>query len=268
METHGVVLSLHGEVTDRRRRHLRSRARVRRAPLARDRPRLPGAEDRARAHHDHGGRRVRRARRATSVAATITPQHLLYSRNALFAGGLRPHLYCLPILKREAHRRGAGRRRDVGQPEILPRHRFGAARAAHEGDRVLRRRLLLGARSRSSSTPKRSRTPARSTGSRLREPLRRRLLRPAAQRRTRHARARAVDRARRLSVRRRPLVPLRAGETMRWRGARPTGTSGRRGAILDVRSQPDRRRPRRCKLRGERKVRAPQSRMPGNARPL
>jgi len=38
------------------------------------------------------------------IAATITPQHLLYSRNALFAGGLRPHHYCLPILKREAHR--------------------------------------------------------------------------------------------------------------------------------------------------------------------
>ena len=40
-----------------------------------------------------------------NVAATITPQHLKYSRNALFAGGLRPHYYCLPILKREAHRR-------------------------------------------------------------------------------------------------------------------------------------------------------------------
>ena len=39
-----------------------------------------------------------------NVAATITPQHLLYNRNALFAGGIRPHHYCLPILKREAHR--------------------------------------------------------------------------------------------------------------------------------------------------------------------
>jgi len=39
------------------------------------------------------------------VAATITPQHLLYSRNALFAGGMRPHYYCLPVLKRESHRR-------------------------------------------------------------------------------------------------------------------------------------------------------------------
>lgn len=37
------------------------------------------------------------------VAATITPQHLLYNRNALFDGGLQPHLYCLPILKRSHH---------------------------------------------------------------------------------------------------------------------------------------------------------------------
>lgn len=39
-----------------------------------------------------------------NVAATITPQHLLYNRNAIFQGGLRPHKYCLPVLKREAHR--------------------------------------------------------------------------------------------------------------------------------------------------------------------
>ncbi len=39
-----------------------------------------------------------------TVAATITPQHLLLDRNALFTGGLRPHHYCLPVLKRERHR--------------------------------------------------------------------------------------------------------------------------------------------------------------------
>ena len=39
------------------------------------------------------------------VAATLTPQHLLYNRNAIFAGGLRPHFYCLPVLKSEIHRR-------------------------------------------------------------------------------------------------------------------------------------------------------------------
>ena len=38
------------------------------------------------------------------VAATITAHHLLYNRNALFKGGLRPHWYCLPVLKRERHR--------------------------------------------------------------------------------------------------------------------------------------------------------------------
>lgn len=39
-----------------------------------------------------------------NMAATITPQHLMFNRNALFSGGLRPHHYCLPVLKRENHR--------------------------------------------------------------------------------------------------------------------------------------------------------------------
>ncbi len=39
-----------------------------------------------------------------SIAATITPQHLIINRNAMFDGGLRPHAYCLPVAKREAHR--------------------------------------------------------------------------------------------------------------------------------------------------------------------
>ena len=38
------------------------------------------------------------------TGATVTPQHLLYNRNAIFMGGLRPHYYCLPVLKREEHR--------------------------------------------------------------------------------------------------------------------------------------------------------------------
>ena len=46
---------------------------------------------------------VRSAR--PGIAATITPQHLLLNRNALFAGGIRPHHYCLPVLKRECDRR-------------------------------------------------------------------------------------------------------------------------------------------------------------------
>ena len=39
-----------------------------------------------------------------NVAATITAHHLLYNRNAIFTGGIRPHYYCLPVLKRETHR--------------------------------------------------------------------------------------------------------------------------------------------------------------------
>ncbi len=39
-----------------------------------------------------------------NIAATITPQHLLLNRNSIFKGGIRPHFYCLPILKREKHR--------------------------------------------------------------------------------------------------------------------------------------------------------------------
>ncbi len=39
-----------------------------------------------------------------TLAATLTPHHLLYNRNAMLVGGIRPHLYCLPVLKRERHR--------------------------------------------------------------------------------------------------------------------------------------------------------------------
>ncbi len=44
------------------------------------------------------------AAQGPNVAATVTPQHLLLNRNALFRGGIRPHHYCLPVLKREPHR--------------------------------------------------------------------------------------------------------------------------------------------------------------------
>ncbi len=56
---------------------------------------------------------------SANVAATITPQHLLYSRSALFAGGVRPHLYCLPILKREAHRQAIVRAAISGNPKYF-----------------------------------------------------------------------------------------------------------------------------------------------------
>jgi len=42
-------------------------------------------------------------------AATVTPHHLIINRNALFAGGLRPHAYCLPVAKRELHRQALRR---------------------------------------------------------------------------------------------------------------------------------------------------------------
>jgi len=45
------------------------------------------------------------AQAGATLGATITAHHLLYNRNAIFAGGLRPHWYCLPVLKREEHRR-------------------------------------------------------------------------------------------------------------------------------------------------------------------
>ena len=50
------------------------------------------------------------------LGATITPQHLLYNRNALFNGGLRPHMYCLPVLKREEHRLALRRAATSGEP--------------------------------------------------------------------------------------------------------------------------------------------------------
>ncbi|QJR13834.1 dihydroorotase [Usitatibacter palustris] len=54
-----------------------------------------------------------------NVAATITPQHLLMNRNAIFAGGLRPHHYCLPVLKREQHRRALVKVATSGNPKFF-----------------------------------------------------------------------------------------------------------------------------------------------------
>ena len=54
-----------------------------------------------------------------NIAATITPQHLLYNRNALFAGGIRPHYYCLPIIKREKHRLALVKAATSGNPKFF-----------------------------------------------------------------------------------------------------------------------------------------------------
>jgi len=103
MEKYELPLLLHGEVTDescdifdRERvfieRHLTA--------ITRDFPNL-----RVVLEHVTTSEAVQFVESAgENVAATITPQHLLFNRNAILAGGIRPHYYCLPILKREQHR--------------------------------------------------------------------------------------------------------------------------------------------------------------------
>jgi dihydroorotase len=103
MERHDVVLCVHGEVTDPgvdvfdRERVFLDRALAR---IVRDFPGLRVVLEHVTTRE--GVAFVREAR--AGVAGTLTPQHLLWSRNALFVGGLRPHHYCLPVLKRETHR--------------------------------------------------------------------------------------------------------------------------------------------------------------------
>ncbi|MGB8701287.1 MAG: dihydroorotase, partial [Thermosynechococcaceae cyanobacterium] len=67
---------------------------------------------------------------AHNVAATITPQHLLFSRNILFKGGIRPHFYCLPILKREEHRLAILQAATSGNPKFF----LGTDSAPHSRD--------------------------------------------------------------------------------------------------------------------------------------
>jgi len=56
---------------------------------------------------------------AGPTAATLTPQHLLYNRNAIFASGIRPHWYCLPVLKRETHRVSLLQAATSGNPKFF-----------------------------------------------------------------------------------------------------------------------------------------------------
>jgi dihydroorotase len=53
------------------------------------------------------------------IAATITAHHLLYNRNAIFKGGIRPHYYCLPVLKREIHRQALLKAASSGNPRFF-----------------------------------------------------------------------------------------------------------------------------------------------------
>ena len=66
-----------------------------------------------------------------NVAATVTPQHLVLNRNAMFVGGLRPHAYCLPVAKREEHRRAVRRAATSGSPKFF----LGTDSAPHSVER-------------------------------------------------------------------------------------------------------------------------------------
>jgi dihydroorotase len=103
MQREGLVLLVHGEVTspdidlfDREAVFIDTQL----IPLRRDFPELKIVFEhittREAAQYVHAGDR--------HTAATITAHHLLYNRNAIFTGGIRPHYYCLPVLKREIHR--------------------------------------------------------------------------------------------------------------------------------------------------------------------
>ena len=103
MQREGLLLLVHGEVTspeidlfDREAVFIESQL----IPLRRDFPELKIVFEhittKEAAHY------VRDA--GAFTAATITAHHLLYNRNAIFTGGIRPHYYCLPVLKRETHR--------------------------------------------------------------------------------------------------------------------------------------------------------------------
>ena len=118
MERSGVVLSIHGEVTDPDVDVFdRERAFVDRllGRIVRDFPALRVVLE----HITTAEAAAFVAAAGPTVAATITPQHLLYSRNALFLGGVRPHWYCLPILKRETHRKALVAAATSGNPKYF-----------------------------------------------------------------------------------------------------------------------------------------------------
>jgi len=118
MQRHGLLLLVHGEVTDPsvdvfdREAVFIDRVLI---PLRRDFPELKivfeHVTTKEAAHY------VRDAGRFTG--ATITAHHLLYNRNAIFAGGIRPHYYCLPVLKREVHRLALVEAATSGNPRFF-----------------------------------------------------------------------------------------------------------------------------------------------------
>jgi dihydroorotase len=118
MERHGLPLLVHGEVTDPDVDIFDREAvfidRVL-APLLRDFPGLKVVLEHITTQD--GAEFVKSA--GANVAATITAHHLLLNRNAIFAGGIRPHHYCLPVLKREAHRQALVAAAISGNPKFF-----------------------------------------------------------------------------------------------------------------------------------------------------
>jgi dihydroorotase len=103
MQAIGMVLCVHGEVTDPQVDVFdREAVFIERVlePLTRDFPALKIVFE----HITTKEAVDFVAEGGPNIAATVTPQHMIINRNALFAGGLRPHAYCLPVAKREEHR--------------------------------------------------------------------------------------------------------------------------------------------------------------------
>lgn len=118
MQRCGVPLLVHGEVTDPSVDVFdREAVFIERVlqPLLKDLPKL-----RVVFEHITTAEAVQYVQSApTSVAATLTVHHLLYNRNAMFAGGMRPHYYCLPVLKREKHRAALVKAAISGSPKFF-----------------------------------------------------------------------------------------------------------------------------------------------------
>ena len=147
-------------------RRLRSRGALHRRGAGAARGAAPAAAHRVRAHHHARRRSTSCAARAPASRATVTPQHLLMNRNALFAGGLRPHHYCLPVLKARARtaprcwRRSPAAARGCFSAPTAPRTRA-APRKPRAAAPASSPRTPA-----SSCTPRLSRRPARWTSSR------------------------------------------------------------------------------------------------------
>jgi len=118
MQEIGMVFCVHGEVTDREIDVFdREAVFIDRIlePLVRDFPALKIVLE----HVTTSQATEFVASAPANVAATVTPQHLMLNRNALFQGGLRPHAYCLPVVKREKHRLAVRQAAVSGSPKFF-----------------------------------------------------------------------------------------------------------------------------------------------------